>query len=45
MTSAANEVPHLRERINTLGNTVEDLKAQLEQKISEERYHLYNVNH
>ncbi|XP_046633489.1 putative uncharacterized protein DDB_G0271606 isoform X2 [Daphnia pulicaria] len=37
VTSAANEVPHLRERINTLGNTVEDLKAQLEQKISEER--------
>lgn len=38
MTTAAEEVPHLRERITTLGNMVEGLKAQLEQKNIEERY-------
>lgn len=38
VTATANEVPHLRERICTLGNMVEGLKAQLEQKNQEERY-------
>lgn len=37
VSSAAEEVPHLRERITTLGNMVEGLKAQLDQKNIEER--------
>lgn len=44
MSSAANEVPHLRERITTLGNMVEGLKAQLEQKNHEERRLQSEVN-
>lgn len=44
VSSAANEVPHLRERITTLGNMVEGLKAQLEQKNHEERRLQSEVN-
>uniref|UniRef100_A0A0P6E3S4 Uncharacterized protein n=1 Tax=Daphnia magna TaxID=35525 RepID=A0A0P6E3S4_9CRUS len=36
-TNIAKEVPYLRERVTTLGNMVEGLKAQLEQKNIEER--------
>ncbi|XP_057372483.1 rho-associated protein kinase 1-like isoform X2 [Daphnia carinata] len=35
--NVAKEVPYLRERVTTLGNMVEGLKAQLEQKNQEER--------
>ncbi|KAI9561111.1 hypothetical protein GHT06_012067 [Daphnia sinensis] len=35
--NVAKEVPYLRERVTTLGNMVEGLKAQLEQKNIEER--------
>lgn len=41
-TNIAKEVPYLRERVTTLGNMVEGLKAQLEQKNIEERYLLKN---